>query len=528
MKDVVWPSWPLSTVPLATPGLLVADRYQLRTQVGVGAMGAVWLAQDQRLNRSVALKQVVLAAGLDHRQATEARQRILREGRIAARLQHPHAVSIYDVTMHEGEPWLVMEYVPSRSLATVLTDEGLLSDREAARIGMQLADALSAAHQAGIVHRDVKPGNVLITEDRTAKLVDFGIARAAGDITVTQTGVLTGTPDYFAPEIARGAQPTPEADIFALGATLYICVEGQPPFGTSKNPMTHLLTIADGAVRPPRQAGRLAPVLDRLLAVDPATRPSASVSGALLRGVAQASPTGGPGPVPGPIPGPRPASSGSADPEPRTTHIPPPRSAPDSWLPPGRALPPTPRELAAAATGSTTGRAAQRQRAIERRRRLTAMALVAVAGLVLIGVSAGLSDRTGGDRTGGDRSAASAQLSGAPGEVVAGAQGRTASDAELAETVRGYFASLPGEPADAWARLTDRARVQLGGAGTYDDYWADVAALRLISTSTSAAEQVVRAQLRLETDDGQSRTTTQRLAVVPGPDGGWLIDAIGG
>ncbi|HEY2204275.1 MAG TPA: serine/threonine-protein kinase, partial [Pseudonocardia sp.] len=192
MKDLDWPSWPTATVPLAHPGLLVADRYQLRSQIGVGAMGAVWLALDQRLNRLVALKQVVLEPGLDPRQAAEARQRILREGRIAARLQNQHAVAIYDVTMHDGEPWLVMEYVPSRSLAAVLTEDGLLTDKRAARIGMQLADALDAAHRAGIVHRDVKPGNVLIGQDGAAKLVDFGIARASGDITVTQTGVLTG------------------------------------------------------------------------------------------------------------------------------------------------------------------------------------------------------------------------------------------------------------------------------------------------------------------------------------------------
>lgn len=531
MKDVIWPSWPAATVPLASPGLLVADRYQLRSQVGVGAMGAVWLAQDQRLNRSVALKQVVLAAGLDHRQATEARQRILREGRIAARLQHPHAVSIYDVTMHDGEPWLVMEYVPSRSLANVLTDEGLLSDTQAARIGMQLADALNAAHQAGIVHRDVKPGNVLITDDGTAKLVDFGIARAAGDITVTQTGVLTGTPDYFAPEVARGAQPTPEADIFALGATLYICVEGQPPFGVSTNPMTHLLMIADGAVRPPRQAGRLAPVLERLLAADPTERPSASASGALLRAVAHAAPTDSA--QPGPVPVPRPETGGTGEPEPRTTHIPPPRSAPDGWLPPGsalppgRALPPTPRELAAAAIGSSTGRAAQRQRALERRRRLTAVGLVAAAGLLLVGISTGLSHRTDGNRTDGNRPATSGQLAAAAGGSSA-APARTASDGELAEAVRGYFALLPGEPADAWRRLTARAQSQLGGVGAYRDYWDDIASLRLISTSTSTAEQAVRAQLRLQTDDGQSRTATQRLTLVPGPDGSWLIDAVGG
>jgi eukaryotic-like serine/threonine-protein kinase len=282
VSEVSWPYWPSATVALAHPGLLIAQRYRLIEQVGVGAMGAVWLGTDLRLNRKVALKQVVLEPGLDPRRATEARQRILREGRISARLKHPHAVAIYDVSMQEGEPWLVMEYLRARSLANVLTMEGLLSDKAAARVGVQLADALDAAHHAGIVHRDVKPGNVLICDNGTVKLSDFGIARAAGDITVTQTGVLTGTPDYFAPEVARGEAPTPEADMFSLGATLYISVEGEPPFGVQNNALTKMHMVAAGKIRPPQRAGHLTGVLTRLLDSDPARRPSASEARTML------------------------------------------------------------------------------------------------------------------------------------------------------------------------------------------------------------------------------------------------------
>jgi serine/threonine protein kinase len=301
---VDWPCWPSATVPLAHPGLLVSDRYRLLTQIGVGAMGAVWLATDQRLSRQVALKQVVLEPGLDLRQASEARQRILREGRIAARLHHPHAVAVYDVTMQDGEPWLVMEYLRARSLAEMLRADGLLSDLSAARIGAQVADALHAAHRVGIVHRDVKPSNVLITADGTVKLADFGIARASGDITVTQTGVLTGTPDYFAPEVARGGPPTPVADVFALGATLFAALEGEPPFGVGDNALSQLHVVAGGQVRRPTRAGRLTEALARMLDPDPAGRPTAGQTRALLLDAVHG--PGESGPVPPPRTGDRP------------------------------------------------------------------------------------------------------------------------------------------------------------------------------------------------------------------------------
>lgn len=556
MKDVDWPLWPTATVPLANAGLVVGERYELRSQIGIGAMGAVWLAQDRRLGRSVALKQVVLEPGLDAREATEARQRILREGRIAARLQHPHAVCIYDVTMHENEPWLVMEYVPSRSLASVLTEEGLLTDREAAQIGMQLAEALEAAHEAGIVHRDVKPGNVLVRHDGTAKLVDFGIARAAGDVTVTQTGVLTGTPDYFAPEIARGAKPSAEADIFALGATLYICVEGVPPFGTGRNALTQLQIIADGKVRPPERAGRLTSVLLQLLADPPGQRPDARRAAALLRAVADGAPsTPAPRHEPTPIrtaaapdrPAPETVNPGS---EPRTTKIPPPRSAPDQWspdgsalpgarlpgtrlpgartvggqalfngrsLPSGRALPPTPRELAS--VHIPTGRAAHRMRSAERRRQIGLIALVGAAAVAIL--TAAVLFRFGG---GSDTDIVPPVPR--AGVTTAADPARSATEGQLTSTVRDYFALLPQETGEAWSKLTARAQSRIGGQSAFTGQWGNITTLRVVSTDSSAADQTVRAQVRTETSDGVVRTSTQRLAIAPGPNGQWLIDRI--
>ena len=254
----------LTLVAVTKPAVLVAGRYRLDERVGAGAMGVVWKAVDERLGRTVAVKQMILSPGLDTDAAQVAKQRIMREGRIAARLHHPNAVAVFDVADHDGQPWLVMEYLQSRSLAAVLTERGSLPPAEVATIGRQLADALTAAHAAGIVHRDVKPGNVLLGDGGTVKLTDFGISHATDDVTVTRTGVLAGTPAYLAPEIARGADPTAASDVFSLGATLYTAVEGAPPFGITDNTLALLHQVAAGAVRPPRQAGPLTATLMRL------------------------------------------------------------------------------------------------------------------------------------------------------------------------------------------------------------------------------------------------------------------------
>ncbi|MGH3515431.1 MAG: serine/threonine-protein kinase, partial [Pseudonocardiaceae bacterium] len=224
-------------------GQLIAGHYRVLDQIGVGGMGVVWRAMDLRLQRLVAVKQLLVQPNLSPRATDEARARALREARIAARLHHPNAIVVYDVAEHEGEPCLVMEYLPSRSLAAVLAERGCLPVPEVASIGRQIASALAAAHAAQIVHRDVKPGNILITDDGTAKITDFGVSRAAGDVTVTQTGMMAGTPAYLAPEVARGQVPTPASDVFSLGATLYASVEGCGPFGDTDNPLALLHAV---------------------------------------------------------------------------------------------------------------------------------------------------------------------------------------------------------------------------------------------------------------------------------------------
>ncbi|WP_415842802.1 protein kinase domain-containing protein, partial [Nocardia ninae] len=270
-----------------TADRLIAGRYRLTDPIGTGAMGVVWRGTDVRLRRTVAVKQLILAPGLSRTAALEAKLRAMREGRIAARLHHPHAITVFDVAEEDGQPWLVMEYMNAPSLAAKLSGKRTLPPVEVARIGAQAAAALAAAHDAGIMHRDVKPANLLVGDDGTVKLTDFGISRAVGDVTVTATGFLAGTPAYLAPEVARGENPEPASDVFALGSTLYAAVEGQPPFGESDNPLAVLHAVARGQVPQPEHAGALGPVLMRLLAPTIDARPTMREAQQALEAVAE-------------------------------------------------------------------------------------------------------------------------------------------------------------------------------------------------------------------------------------------------
>jgi serine/threonine protein kinase len=264
---------------------LVVGRYRLLRRIGSGAMGVVWKGHDERLDRPVAVKKLLLHPDLVPRKTADAVARCLREGRIAARLHHPNAIAVFDVVDEGDVPCLVMEYLPSRSLATVMAEEGALPPVEAAAVGAQVAAALAAAHTAGIVHRDITPGNVLISEDGSVKITDFGISRAVDDVTVTKTGMCAGTPAYMAPEVALGADPTSASDVFSLGSTLYTAVEGEPPFGRAANTLGVLHAVAGGKINPPRRSGPLTDVLMALLQADPEARPTAWEARDLLAAV---------------------------------------------------------------------------------------------------------------------------------------------------------------------------------------------------------------------------------------------------
>ena len=279
---------------MADAGDLIVNRYRLINYIGGGAMGVVWRAHDTILARDVAVKELLTHEGMTDAEVHEANQRALREGRIAARLHHPHAISIYEVVEHDGRPCLIMEFLPSRSLSDLIAEHRVLPVEQVSRIGAQIAAALAAAHAAGIVHRDVKPGNVLLADDGTAKLTDFGISRAAGDSTITATGILAGTPAYLAPEVAKGEDAGYPSDVYSLGATLYCAVEGTPPFGLDPNPIALLYRIANNPVPPPRQAGPLSDTLERLLRTEPGRRVTAQEAEqalAKITPVVQAEPT---------------------------------------------------------------------------------------------------------------------------------------------------------------------------------------------------------------------------------------------
>ncbi|PYE14623.1 serine/threonine protein kinase [Williamsia limnetica] len=259
------------------PDYLVAGRYRLRSKIGGGGMGAVWLAHDTLLDREVAVKQVLSVAGMTEDSAAQMRQRAMREGRIAARLSHRNAIAMHDVALESGEPWLVMEYLPSRSVAEILHQTGTLPVHQVAQIGAQIADAMTEAHTAGILHRDIKPGNILIAEGRNAglvKLTDFGISRSKDDVQLTQTGVITGTPAYFAPEVARGEDPSEASDVYSLGSTLFTATEGEPPFGIDDNSLVLLHRVARGEINPPKRSGQLEGALLAMLEPSPARRPT--------------------------------------------------------------------------------------------------------------------------------------------------------------------------------------------------------------------------------------------------------------
>ncbi|MFI6024385.1 serine/threonine-protein kinase [Amycolatopsis magusensis] len=281
---------------MSDEGRLVAGRYRIVQRIGTGAMGAVWQAHDEVLARTVAIKQLLLQPGLDGHEAEDARQRTMREGRIAARLHHPNAITVFDVVTDEnGQPCLIMEYLNSTSLAQVLHEHKTLPPMEVARIGTQIAAALKEAHAVGIVHRDIKPGNILIAGNGHVKITDFGISRAKDDVTVTKTGMIAGTPAYLAPEVAIGGDPGPESDVFSLGSTLYAACEGQPPFGLSENTLSLLHAVAAGQINPPRQSGPMASVLAVMLHPEVDHRPTAEECEDLLDAVARGeTPLGGP------------------------------------------------------------------------------------------------------------------------------------------------------------------------------------------------------------------------------------------
>ncbi|WP_036877126.1 serine/threonine-protein kinase [Prauserella rugosa] len=424
---------------------MVAGHYRLVEHVGTGAMGIVWRAVDERLERSVAVKQILTQPGLSEAERTTVRQRAMREAKNAARFQHPNAIVVFDIAEHDGDPVLVMEYLPSQSLSAVLAERGPLPVPEVARIGEQVAAALVAAHRAGIVHRDIKPGNLLIDANGTCKITDFGISRASGDLTLTQTGLIGGTPAYLAPELARGADPTPASDVFALGATLYHAIEGLPPYGDNTNQLALLYAAANGQINPPQHAGQATALLMSLLRTDPDERPTMSEArerlGALASGTAAAS-----APLAATAVSPAVSDHGGGR-----------KPAAAPWQ---RDRTPPPQPTAAGAPAAAAGTATGRSRK---------PLLLAALGVVVLAVAAVLLFTLGGDdepAAGGGPSTTQQPTSSAPSSPTSAPNAGGPVDWGQAGTLVGEFYNGPD-----WDELTPAAQAVYGSEDEFDSYW---------------------------------------------------------
>lgn len=265
-------------------GRLLAGRYRLGEVLGRGGMGTVWRAVDETLGRTVAVKELRFPSAIDEDEKRRLITRTLREAKAIARIRNNGAVTVYDVVDEDDRPWIVMELIEGKSLAEAVREDGVLTPKRAAEVGLAILDVLRSAHREGILHRDVKPSNVLIAEDGRVVLTDFGIAQVEGDPSVTSTGMLVGAPSYISPERARGHKPGPPADLWSLGGLLYASVEGCPPYDKGSAIAT-LTAVMTEPLDPPKNAGPLEEVIYGLLARDPEQRLDDAGARALLNDV---------------------------------------------------------------------------------------------------------------------------------------------------------------------------------------------------------------------------------------------------
>ncbi len=516
---------------------MIGGRYRVVARVGSGAMGVVWRAEDERLRRAVALKQVRLPGGVDERSTEQAHQRVIREGRLVARIHHPHAITVFDVVDHGGEPWLVMEYLPSRSLAEALAADGPLSARDAAAVGHQVAAALTAAHAAGIVHRDVKPGNVLLGTDGVVKVTDFGISRAVDEATITSTGMMAGTPAYLAPEVARGTAADFRSDVYSLGSTLYAAVEGEPPFGSGENALALLHRVATGDHPAPRHAGTLAPLLERMLATDPVHRPEMhQVRDELERLAAvdvetdawpeEQPPTSPTVPVP-----PRDDSLAGARRQAAVLHPATPPGAPAAVAEATR-----PQE-----TGPVSAPPEEGQERAGRRRTpllvglalLLVGAVVAVALVLSTGNGAPSASTAPGTGAGADQPADPGSSSGAgSGSDSGGGTGGggrstplrgTADQVAQQQAVIDYYGLIPTDLQEGWQRLTPSYQsTTAGGFAGYSRFWGDIGRVDVRGVSSGPGD-TVDATVTYERRSGGTSEERTLFRMVQ-QDGGWKID----
>ena len=525
----------------------IAGRYVVERAVGQGGMGTVWLCRDEVLSRNVAVKEVGSMPGTSKSDLARA----LREARNSAALNHRNVVSIYDAVEDGDQNWLVMEYVPSRNLSEIVAEEGPLSPERVAWIGAQVADGLAAAHERGTMHRDVKPGNILVTEDDHAKIGDFGIARTHGDTKLTQSGIVTGTPAYFAPELAKGEEPTIAADVWALGASLYSAVEGRLPYPDQNNAIALLGQIASGPPPPPRLAAFLADPIARMMDPDPSTRwTMADVAHTLHRLHDQHRVrSSGPGTVSltdlhadgdtddepalaaaagdsSTETAEEPALAAAAEVSPADIDDTPIETAePDEGPATEATSPPEPEPARAAPALASPdlpqSRTTERS-GVGRRAALAAVILL----IALVGIGALFLNNRDDDPPSADKATSSAPSDSgqsdnsddeeSPPTVDPTESGGTESSSDPATFVEDYYSNLPRDTRTAWDLLSPAMKDKVGGYGRYSGFWRTISKVRVGRTNL-VKESVVDVEVTYTSDNG-TETETRRLRLAKNGD----------
>jgi serine/threonine protein kinase len=465
---------------------VIAGRYSLDLEIGRGGMGAVWRGHDQVLGRTVAIKRIGVAPGGSMPDVFRAE----REARLAAQLNHPHVVAIFDLVEEGDEHWLVMEYVEGTNLSELVASNGALTPDELAPLIAQAADALAAAHTAGIVHRDVKPSNMLVTPDGTVKLTDFGIARTQADAALTQTGLVTGSPAYLAPEVASGQLATAASDVWSIGATVYHALVGQPPYEIGDNVLGALYRIVhEEPPRPPRP-GWLAPLLEGTMTRQPQDRWSA----ATVRDFLQA------GPVDrdlATVPMARPPAVARAEEQSTQVLAPAPAPAPAPVPPP--------------AVTSTPHR--------ERRTPWGLIALavlaIALASFIAFAVASQLGEGDGG------RDPAAGQSSSGPADPSSPTAAEPTVE-DMESFVATYLDTVVSDPESAFGMLTPGFQDASGGLKEYLAFWGDVTSTELDSVDADPGALTVSYHYRYVTKGKGSTEDDVRLQL-EFDDGTYLI-----
>ncbi len=503
----------------------IANRYRLVREVGRGGTSAVWLAEDTVLGREVALKRIGTLPGRSEADI----DRVRREAHVSARLNHEHVVVVFDLVQEGDQHWLVMEYVESENLAERVTRLGALPPDDAAQLIRQAAIALAAAHAAGIVHRDVKPSNLLVTPAGTVKLSDFGIARLESDNVLTQTGLVVGSPAFLAPEVAGGSPATAASDMWSLGATVFHAVEGHPPISSDGNVMGLMYRIVHEEPPRPEHAGWLSPLVEHLMVRDPGARWDATrVEQFLDAGPDQASATRT---LPAVAAVAAPVSDEPASDEPVSDEPVSDEPVPAAPVPPTDEVPADPTPAPAASEGRDSRRTWLIVAAA-----VLAIALVAVAALLL----------TRGDGTSGSPTAdptrsgspsetpsktASESPSASPSESASESASASPSEASspagsaeaMTGFVRDYLVTAPKDPRTTFGELTEKFQQESGGYDNYKGFWDTVESTRPDNMDADENAMTVSYDIAYTMKDGSRRQGSSTLDLVKKGDS-YLID----